>query len=202
MVYYVAAVHLFCLSGKTNRSLTSALCLTCNTSLLLSAVNESLIRCRSVASSTFIPVRLIFVAAFQQLCSRIILFLFPHRQSRKWMCCTFSCRICSMKSCIFRRRSASVWSSSQCQKSYKEQFLQFIYWKQISHDFFCIHMHVWPWKYALNTWACYQTCLGTVYFIGIHFPIEVTNWTHLWKKQWSELELSCTGCQKVPGSLS
>ena len=35
------------------------------------------------------------------------------RRSKRWMCYIFSCRTCSTRSCTCRRRSASVWSSSQ-----------------------------------------------------------------------------------------
>lgn len=41
------------------------------------------------------------------------LFIFFCRRSRKWTCCTYSCRIFSMKSCIFRKKSANASNSSK-----------------------------------------------------------------------------------------
>ena len=45
--------------------------------------------------------------------------LFSFRQSKKWTCWIFSYRICCMKFFTSRRRSASVWSLSECKTSFK-----------------------------------------------------------------------------------
>lgn len=69
------------------------------------------------------------------------LFLF-NRQSRKWMCCTFSCRTFCMKFCISRRKSANVWSSSKHEMHFSVKYSQFRYYSYLHLLDFILIVHV------------------------------------------------------------